>query len=56
MVFTSSGTYDLAERTVIPPPRHANASWLARPELDPDLDKSARTAAARAYAASNCAC
>ena len=52
VTLTASGTYDPAERTVVPPPRHGNALWLARPELDPDLDKSARTAAARAYAAS----
>jgi len=51
VTLTTSGTYDPAERTVVPPPRHGNALWLARPELDPNLDKSARTAAARAYAA-----
>ena len=52
MTLTTSGTYDPAEHTVIPPPQHGNALWLARPELDPNLDKSARTASARAYAAS----
>jgi NAD(P)-dependent dehydrogenase (short-subunit alcohol dehydrogenase family) len=52
VVLTTSGTHDPAERTVVPPPRHANAMWLAKPELDDGLDKSPRIAAARAYAAS----
>lgn len=52
VVLTTSGTHDPAERTVVPPPRHANALLLARPELDQDLDRSARTASAHAYAAS----
>jgi NAD(P)-dependent dehydrogenase (short-subunit alcohol dehydrogenase family) len=49
VVLTTSGTHDPAERTVVPPPRHANAFWLARPELDPNRDLTPRTSAARAY-------
>jgi NAD(P)-dependent dehydrogenase (short-subunit alcohol dehydrogenase family) len=49
VVLTTSGTHDPAERTVVPPPRHANARWLARPELDPNRDRRSRTAALRAY-------
>jgi NAD(P)-dependent dehydrogenase (short-subunit alcohol dehydrogenase family) len=49
VVLTTSGTHDPAGRTIVPPPRHANALWLARPELDPNRDRSARTAAGRAY-------
>jgi NAD(P)-dependent dehydrogenase (short-subunit alcohol dehydrogenase family) len=52
MVLTTSGTHDPAERTAVPPPRHANANWLARPELDPDRDRAARAAAGRAYSSS----
>jgi NAD(P)-dependent dehydrogenase (short-subunit alcohol dehydrogenase family) len=50
VVLTTSGTHDPAERSRIPPPRHANALWLARPEIDRELDASPRRAAARAYA------
>src|SRR5262249_17360954 len=49
VVLTTSGTHDPAERTVVPPPCHANAQWLARPELDPNRDKTPRAASARAY-------
>jgi NAD(P)-dependent dehydrogenase (short-subunit alcohol dehydrogenase family) len=52
VLLTTSGTHDPAERTVIPPPRHANALWLAKPEIDPHLDQSPRAATARAYASS----
>jgi NAD(P)-dependent dehydrogenase (short-subunit alcohol dehydrogenase family) len=51
IVLTTSGTHDPAEQSLAPAPRHANAEWLARPELDPERDPSPRTAAARAYAA-----
>lgn len=50
IVATTSGTHDPAERAMAPSPRHANALWLARPELDPDLDRAPRIAAGRAYA------
>lgn len=49
MTLTTSGTYDPAEHTVVPPPQMGTRFWLARPELDPNVDKSARTASARAY-------
>jgi len=51
VVLTTSGTHDPAEGSRVPAPRHARAPWLARPELDPGLDPSPRTAAAHAYAA-----
>jgi NAD(P)-dependent dehydrogenase (short-subunit alcohol dehydrogenase family) len=50
VLLTTSGTHDPAERTMIPPPCHANAIWLARPELDPHRDRAPRKSAARAYA------
>lgn len=52
VVITSSGTHDPAERTGVPPPRHANARWLADPTSDPGLDQNAITAGMRAYSAS----
>jgi NAD(P)-dependent dehydrogenase (short-subunit alcohol dehydrogenase family) len=52
VVLTTSGTHDPAEHTIIPPPRHANATWLATPELDPNRDRSPRAAAGRAYSSS----
>jgi NAD(P)-dependent dehydrogenase (short-subunit alcohol dehydrogenase family) len=52
VVLTTSGTHDPAEHTVVPPPRHANAEWLARPELDPNRDQAPRAAAGRAYSSS----
>ena len=52
VVITSSGTHDPAERTGVPPPRHANARWLTDPASDPGLDANAITAGMRAYSAS----
>ncbi len=52
ITITSSGTHDPAERTGVPPPRHANADLLADPRRDPDIDKSAMTAGMRAYSTS----
>jgi NAD(P)-dependent dehydrogenase (short-subunit alcohol dehydrogenase family) len=49
VVMTTSGTHDPAQRTVIPPPRHADARLLAHPELDPGRDRAPRVAAGRAY-------
>ena len=49
VLLTTSGTHDPAERTVVPPPLHANALWLANPEVDPHRDPRPRTAAMRAY-------
>ncbi len=52
IAITSSGTHDPAERSGVPPPRHANADLLAHPERDPAIDKAAMTAGMRAYSAS----
>lgn len=51
IVLTSSGTHDPAEKTGVPPPRHADARLLADPALDPRRDRSA-AAGMRAYSAS----
>lgn len=55
VVITSSGTHDPEERTGVPPPRHANALWLADPAQDPGLDANPITAGMRAYSASKLA-
>jgi NAD(P)-dependent dehydrogenase (short-subunit alcohol dehydrogenase family) len=52
VVLTTSGAHDPAKKTVIPPPKHADAIRLANPERDPDADASPRAAAGRAYSAS----
>ena len=52
VVITTSGTHDPAEKTIIPPPHHANANWLAYPQNDPSHDHNPRTAAGRAYSSS----
>ncbi|OYU16126.1 MAG: dehydrogenase [Alphaproteobacteria bacterium PA4] len=52
IVITSSGTHDPAERTGVPPPRHADARRLADPAGDPTRDANAITAGMRAYSAS----
>jgi NAD(P)-dependent dehydrogenase (short-subunit alcohol dehydrogenase family) len=52
VVITTSGTHDPAEKTIIPPPQHANANWLAYPQNDPSHDHNPRTAVGRAYSAS----
>jgi NAD(P)-dependent dehydrogenase (short-subunit alcohol dehydrogenase family) len=55
VVLTSSGTHDPAERTGVPPPRHADARRLAHPETDPGRDASPLTAGMRAYSSSKLA-
>lgn len=52
VVITASGTHDPAERSGVPPPRHAHAAWLADPSRDPGLDGRPLVAGMRAYAAS----
>lgn len=52
IILTSSGTHDPAEKTGIPAPRHANARYLADPEVDPEREKSGITAGLRAYSSS----
>jgi NAD(P)-dependent dehydrogenase (short-subunit alcohol dehydrogenase family) len=55
VVLTGSGTHDPAEKTPVTPPDHADARRLAYPETDPELPKSARKQAFRAYASSKLA-
>ena len=38
VILTTSGTHDPAERTIIAPPLHADARYLAHPERDPNRD------------------
>jgi len=52
VVVTTSGTHNPAEETMIAPPKHANALWLAYPEKDPTLDKKVQVNAGRAYSSS----
>jgi NAD(P)-dependent dehydrogenase (short-subunit alcohol dehydrogenase family) len=52
IILTTSGTHNPAERTIIPPPRHADAQLLAHPELDPDRDQQPQAAGGRAYSSS----
>ena len=52
IVITSSGTHDPAEKTPVPPPRHADAALLADPERDPQRDPNPITAGMRAYSTS----
>ncbi len=52
VVLTTSGTHDPKEKTLVPPPRHANALYLAYPETDPERDQSPVVAAGRAYSSS----
>jgi NAD(P)-dependent dehydrogenase (short-subunit alcohol dehydrogenase family) len=52
IILTTSGTYDPAEKTIIPPPLHANAKLLAYPELDTNLEKDPKIAGGRAYSSS----
>ena len=49
IVLTTSGTYDSKEKTIIPPPLHANVKMLAYPELDEKLEKDLKIAGGRAY-------
>ena len=55
IVITSSGTHDPREKTGVPPPRHANARWLAFPDEEPNGDTSPMVAGMRAYSASKLA-
>lgn len=55
IVITSSGTHDPREKTGVPPPRHANAWWLAYPREAPQSDASPLVAGMRAYSSSKLA-
>jgi hypothetical protein len=52
VILTTSGTHDPAEKTMIPPPVHADAFWLAHPDRDPGRNPSLSKAAGQAYSAS----
>jgi NAD(P)-dependent dehydrogenase (short-subunit alcohol dehydrogenase family) len=52
IILTSSGTHDPDLKTGMPPPRHADAGKLARPQTDPDRDANAGAAGRRAYSTS----
>lgn len=60
VILTTSGTHDPAEKTMIPPPVHADAFRLAHPDAfrlahpdrDPDRNPSPSKAAGQAYSAS----
>ena len=51
IVITSSDTHDPAEKTGVPPPRHADAGWLADPAAAPQQD-APTIAGMRAYSTS----
>lgn len=52
VILTSSGTHDAERETGIPSPRHADATRLAFPDRDPELDLKPGTAGRRAYSTS----
>lgn len=55
VILTGSGTHDPEEKTLVTPPAHANAEWLAYPDRDPTLPKKDQAQAFRAYSASKLA-
>jgi len=52
VILTSSGTHDPELRTLVPPPRHADAALLAQPDRDPGRHAKRRAAGGHAYTAS----
>ncbi|WP_204038492.1 SDR family NAD(P)-dependent oxidoreductase [Micromonospora qiuiae] len=52
VTLTTSATHDPAAKTILPPPRHADARLLAYPDQDPERDEQAKTAGGRAYTSS----
>ena len=52
VILTSSGTHEPAEKSIVTPPCHAQADWLAFPDRDPNPEKSPRNAGFRAYSSS----
>ncbi|MGW3345677.1 SDR family NAD(P)-dependent oxidoreductase [Nonomuraea rubra] len=52
VVITSSSVHDPERGGTLPPPRHATATLLANPELDPGRDTDPRAAGGHAYTAS----
>ncbi|UKK83541.1 SDR family NAD(P)-dependent oxidoreductase [Sphingopyxis sp. BSN-002] len=55
VILTGSGTHDPEEKTLVTPPAHANAEWLAYPDRDPTLPKKDQAQAFRAYSSSKLA-
>lgn len=55
VILTGSGTHDPEEKTMVAPPAHANAEWLAHPDRDPTLPKKDQAQAFRAYSSSKLA-
>jgi NAD(P)-dependent dehydrogenase (short-subunit alcohol dehydrogenase family) len=52
VILTTSGTHDPAQRTIIAPPLHADARFLAHPEGDPNRDPRPLIAGGRTYSSS----
>ena len=52
VILTTSSTHDPAEKTIIAPPLHANARFLAHPERDPNRDRPSLIVGGRAYSSS----
>ncbi|QGY42711.1 SDR family NAD(P)-dependent oxidoreductase [Maribellus comscasis] len=52
IIITTSGTIDPATNTFGSPPKHANALWMAYPEMDETLEEDDKINGQRAYASS----
>jgi NAD(P)-dependent dehydrogenase (short-subunit alcohol dehydrogenase family) len=52
VILTTSSTHDPVEKTIIAPPRHADARLLAHPERDTNRDPHPLIAGGRAYSSS----
>lgn len=55
VILTGSGTHDPEEKTLVTPPAHPKAEWLAYPDRDPTLPKKDQAQAFRAYSSSKLA-
>jgi hypothetical protein len=52
VILTTSGTHDAAEKTIIAPPLHADARFVAHPERAPNRDPHPLIAGGRTYSSS----
>jgi NAD(P)-dependent dehydrogenase (short-subunit alcohol dehydrogenase family) len=52
VILTASSTHDPAERTIVAPPLHADARFLAHPERDPNRDPRPLITGGRPYSSS----